>query len=75
MPAMTMGVTIFSRKGLRPEASRDRRRPGHRNPEVVNGGELYVQDLRKTGHAPLAGGAQPVQDPADVMAPGDAVPD
>lgn len=41
---------------------------------VVNGGELYVQDLRKTGHAPLPPTARPVKI-MDVMDPGDVVPD
>jgi protein SCO1/2 len=41
---------------------------------VVHGSELYVQDVRKTGHAPLAADAKPVRI-MDVMAPGDEVPD
>lgn len=41
---------------------------------VVNGGELYVQDLQKTGHAPLPPTARPVKI-MDVMDPGDVVPD
>jgi protein SCO1/2 len=41
---------------------------------VVNGGELYVQDLNKTGHAPVPAAARPVKI-MDVMAPGDPVPD
>lgn len=41
---------------------------------VVNGSELYVQDVRKTGHAPLPADAKAVKI-MDVMAPGDVVPD
>jgi protein SCO1/2 len=41
---------------------------------VVDGGSLYLQDLRKTGHAPLPANAKPVKI-MDVMAPGDTVPD
>ena len=41
---------------------------------VVNGGELYVQDVHKTGHAALPADAKPIRI-MDVMAPGDTVPD
>jgi protein SCO1/2 len=41
---------------------------------VVNGGDLYVQDLRKTGHASLPPTAKAVK-VMDVMDPGDVVPD
>jgi protein SCO1/2 len=41
---------------------------------VVDGGELYVQDVRKTGHAPLPADARPIRI-MDVMAPGDPVPE
>ena len=41
---------------------------------VVNGGELYVEELRKTGHAPLPSDAKPVKI-MDVMAPGQIVPE
>jgi protein SCO1/2 len=41
---------------------------------VVNGGEIYLQDVRKTGHQPLPPDARPVRI-MDVMAPGDEVPD
>lgn len=41
---------------------------------VVNGGDLYLQDLHKTGHAPLPPESRPIRI-MDVMAPGDQVPD
>jgi protein SCO1/2 len=41
---------------------------------VVNGSDLYVENLKKTGHAPLAAEARPIRI-MDVMAAGDAVPD
>jgi protein SCO1/2 len=40
---------------------------------VVDGGELYVEDLHKTGHAPVPADARPIRI-MDVMAPGDEVP-
>jgi protein SCO1/2 len=41
---------------------------------VVDGSEFWVQDLRKTGHAPVPPDARPIKI-MDVMAAGDAVPD
>lgn len=70
MPAMTMGY--FLKEGLKADGI------GAGDlftaTLVVNGGELYVQDLRKTGHAPLPANARPVRI-MDVMAPGDTVPE
>jgi len=70
MPAMTMGY--FLRGGTRADGIV----PGDLVTAtlVVNGGELYVQDLHKTGHAALPAAPRPVRI-MDVMAPGDAVPD
>jgi protein SCO1/2 len=65
MPAMTMGY--FLKEGLRSDglAAGDL----FTATLVVNGGDLYVQDVHKTGHA-----ARPVKI-MDVMGAGDAVPD
>jgi len=41
---------------------------------VVDGSSMWVQDLRKTGHADLPQTARPIRI-LDVMAPGDLVPD
>jgi len=41
---------------------------------VVNGDDVHLQGLHKTGHAPLPAGATAVRIP-DVMQPGDQVPD
>ncbi len=70
MPAMTMGY--FLKEGTRADgiAAGDL----FTATLVVNGGDLYVQDLKKTGQAPLAAEARPVRI-MDVMAAGDAVPD
>jgi protein SCO1/2 len=70
MPAMTMAY--FLKEGTRIEGIA----PGDLFTAtlVVKGSELYVQDLRKTGHADLPADAKPVKI-MDVMAPGDAVPD
>jgi protein SCO1 len=70
MPAMTMGY--FLKEGTRADgvAAGDL----FTATLVVNGGELYVQDVHKTGHAPLPAEARPVRI-MDVMAPGDTVPD
>src|SRR5205823_13189477 len=70
MPAMTMGY--FLKDGTRV----DEFAPGDlfMGTLVVDGSELYLQDLRKTGHAALPPDAKAVKI-MDVMAPGDAVPD
>ena len=70
MPAMTMGY--FLKEGTRADglAAGDL----FTATLVVNGGELYVQDVRKTGHAPLPAEARPVRI-MDVMGAGDTVPD
>ncbi len=70
MPAMTMGY--FLKEGTRADGVT----AGDLVTAtlVVNGGELYVQDVHKTGHAPLPAAAKPVRI-LDVMAAGDAVPD
>jgi protein SCO1/2 len=70
MPAMTMAY--FLKKGERADGIG----PGDLVTAtlVVDGAALWVQDLRKTGHAPLPADAHPVRI-MDVMAPGDVVPD
>jgi protein SCO1 len=70
MPAMTM--PYFLKEGTRAEGLA----PGDLFTAtlVVNGSELYVENLRKTGHAPLPADAKPVKT-MDVMSPGDVVPD
>jgi protein SCO1 len=69
MPAMTM--PYFVKKGARADVV-----PGDLFTAtlVVNGGDLYLQDVRKTGHAPLPPVAKAVKI-MDVMAAGDVVPD
>jgi protein SCO1/2 len=70
MPGMTMGY--FLKKGQNTGTAA----PGDLFTAtlVVNGGDLYVQDLRVTGHAPLPADAKAVKI-MDVMSPGDEVPD
>jgi protein SCO1/2 len=70
MPAMTMGY--FLKEGTRAEglAAGDL----FTATLVVNGGELYVQDVHKTGHAAVPAEARPVRI-MDVMGPGDLMPD
>jgi protein SCO1/2 len=70
MPAMTMGY--FLKAGQRADGIG----PGDLITAtlIVNGSDLYVQDLHKTGHAPLPVNAKPIRI-MDVMAPGDPVPD
>jgi protein SCO1/2 len=70
MPAMTMGY--FLKEGLKGDGLE----AGDLVTAtlVVNGGELYVQDVHKTGHADLPADARPIRI-MDVMAAGDAVPD
>jgi len=70
MPAMTMAY--FLKEGTRGDGLG----PGDLVTAtlVVDGGELYVQDLHKTGHAALPADAKPIRI-MDVMAAGDQVPD
>lgn len=70
MPAMTMAYSL--KKG----ETADGIGPGDLVTAtlVVDGGSLWLQNLRKTGHAPLPPDARPIRI-LDVMAPGDAVPD
>jgi len=70
MPAMTMAY--FLKKGDRADGVG----PGDLVTAtlVVDGATLWIQDLRKTGHAPLPADARPIRI-MDVMAPGDVVPD
>jgi len=70
MPAMTMAY--FLKKGERTDGIG----PGDLVTAtlVVQGASLEIQDLRKTGHAPLPADARPIRI-MDVMAPGDVVPD
>jgi protein SCO1/2 len=69
MPAMTMGY--FLKAGQTAEGIG----PGDLITAtlVVNGGDIFVLDLHKTGHAPLPANAKPVRI-MDVMAAGDPVP-
>ncbi|HTI39863.1 MAG TPA: SCO family protein [Vicinamibacterales bacterium] len=41
---------------------------------VVSGSEIYLKNIKKTGHADLPAAARPIK-AMDVMAPGDTVPD
>lgn len=70
MPAMTMAYS------LKPGTSTEGIGPGDLVTAtlVVDGSALWVQDLRKTGHAQLPEEARPIRI-LDVMAPGDLVPD
>ena len=70
MPAMTMAYVL--KTGTSPDGFA----PGDLITAtlVVDGGDVYVQDLHKTGHAALPADARPVRI-MDVMAPGDQVPD
>jgi protein SCO1/2 len=70
MPAMTMGYVVKAGQ------STEGIGPGDLITAtlIVNGGELYVQDLHKTGHAALPANAKAVRI-MDVMAAGDPVPE
>ena len=70
MPAMTMAY--FLKQGERADGIG----PGDlvTGTLVVDGSALWVQDLKKTGHAPLPEGAKRIRI-MNVMAPGDTVPD
>jgi protein SCO1/2 len=70
MPGMTMGY--FLKAGTKADGIG----PGDLFAAtlVVNGSDVYVEELKKTGHAPLPPAARPIRI-MDVMGPGDAVPD
>jgi protein SCO1/2 len=70
MPAMTMAYFV------RTPALLDGLVPGDLITArlVVNGGEIYLDQVAKTGHATLPADARPVK-AMDVMEPGDVVPD
>ena len=70
MPAMTMAY--FLRQGERADGIG----PGDLVTAtlVVEGSAMWIQELRKTGHAALPPGARPIRI-LDVMAPGDLVPE
>lgn len=70
MPAMTMGY--FLKEGTRGDGLT----AGDLFTAtlVINGGELFVQDVHRTGHAALPADARPMRI-MDVMGAGDAVPD
>lgn len=70
MPAMTMGYFVKAGESAQGIG------PGDLITAtlVVNGGDVYVQELRKTGHAALPANAKPVRI-MDVMAAGDPVPE
>ena len=70
MPAMTMAY--FLKTGERVDGIG----PGDlvTGTLIVEGSALWLQGLKKTGHAPLPADAHPIRI-LDVMAPGDTVPD
>ena len=70
MPAMTMAYF------LKKDEKADGIGPGDLVTAtlVADGSSLWLQDVRKTGHAPLPSDARPIRI-LDVMAPGDTVPD
>jgi protein SCO1/2 len=70
MPAMTMAYSV------REPAVLERFAPGDLITAtlVLKGSDMYVADLKKTGHAELPAGAREVKI-MDVMQPGDEVPD
>jgi protein SCO1/2 len=70
MPAMTMGYYLKEGASAEGLAAGDMITATL----VVQGTDAYLQDVRKTGHAPVPPDARPVKI-LDVMAPGDEVPD
>src|ERR1700737_657961 len=70
MPAMTMAYFV------REPAVLDRFAPGDLISAtlVLEGSDMYVADLKKTGHGEVAAGARAVR-AMDIMEPGDEVPD
>src|SRR5712692_9020157 len=72
MPAMTMAYYVKGPAGL------DGFAPGDLITATLvvksGGGEIYLADLKKTGHADLPAGARPITI-MDVMNPGDEAPD
>lgn len=70
MPAMTMAYFVRERRLIEGLA------PGDLITAqlVVDGSDVYLTDIRKTGHAPLPAEARPIRI-LDVMQPGDEVPD
>jgi protein SCO1/2 len=70
MPAMTMPYFVKDPKGLDGLAAGDIVDATL----VLKGSDIYLQGIRKSGHAALAADAKPVR-MMDVMQPGDTVPD
>ena len=70
MPAMTMAYFVKDPHALDGLAAGDLATATL----VVDGSEVYLKDIRKTGHAPLPANAKPIK-AMDIMAPGDTVPD
>jgi len=70
MPAMTMAYYVKEPHDLDGIAAGDLATATL----VVKGSEVFLTDIKKTGHAALPPGARPVK-AMDVMAPGDTVPD
>lgn len=70
MPAMTMGYRIKNDKLIDGLVAGDLIEATL----VVNDTDVYLTDIRKTGHAALPPDAHPIK-VMDVMAPGDIVPD
>ena len=70
MPAMTMAYFVRNPHEL------DGLAPGDLATAtlVADGSEIYLKNIKKTGHAALPAGAHPVK-AMDVMNPGDTVPD
>ena len=70
MPAMTMAYFVKDPHELDGVAAGDLATATL----VVDGADIYLKDIKKTGHADLPEGARPIK-ALDVMAPGDTVPD
>lgn len=70
MPAMTMAYFVKDPHELDGVAQGDLATATL----VVNGSEVFLKDVKKTGHAALPSDARPVK-AMDIMAPGDTVPD
>lgn len=70
MPAMTMGYRVKNAKLIDGLTAGDLIEATL----VVNNTDVYLTDIRKTGHAPVPPDAHPIK-VMDVMAPGEIVPD
>jgi len=70
MPAMTMAYFVKNPHELDDVSAGDLATATL----VVDGADVYLVNIKKTGHADLPAGARPIK-AMDVMAPGDSVPD